>query len=550
MSGAAVAATGPLETLAGTDHKGVALRMGAIAFGFFLAGGALALLMRAELAEPGLQIVSTGAYNELFTIHGSTMIYLVVTPAALALGLYLVPLQVGAADVAGPRAALAALWLYGIGGLAMWSGFLAKGGAAEATWVGFDPLSNTTFTPGSGMDLWIAGVFLATLSAVVVAACVLLTILRKRAPGMTLLRMPVFCWAQVATCLMVLFAFPVLLAALGLLWAERHWGDLLGGGVDYQHLFWFYGHPVVYVMFFPFVGAVAEVVSTFSGRRFFGYFLFVLSLLLFTALSMSVWAHHMFTTGAVANRYFSLTTTAILVPAGVEYFDLVATMWGGRIRLRAPMLFAVGFLLLFLIGGLTGIWVGSPPLDYHANNSYFVVAHFHYTLFGGSVFGLFAALFYWWPKVTGHHLGERLGRLQFVLLFVGALLTFLPQFALGQEGMTRRIADYPDDAGWTTLNALSTAGSYLIGLGIVVFVLNIALSSLRGARAGDDPWEGMTLEWATSSPPPRHNFDRALPPIRSYSPLYDLRHEIAPEEAESGPQARLAGVTGGSEDRV
>jgi cytochrome c oxidase subunit 1 len=541
---------GPLERLASTDHKRIATRLGAAALVFFLAAGVLALVMRLELAQPGLQVVSTETYNELFTIHGSTMIYLVVTPAALALGLYLVPLQVGAGDVAAPRIALAGMWLIVLGGVVMWSGFLAKQGAAKATWVGFDPLGDAPYTPESGMDLWIGGVFLATLGEIAIAACLLGTMLRKRAPGMTLLRMPVFCWGVMATALMVVFAFPALLVALGLLFAERQGAGDLVSSVDYQHLFWFYGHPVVYVMFFPFVGAVAEVISTFSQRRFFGYFIMVLSLLLFTALSMSVWAHHMFTTGAVANRYFALTTTAILVPAGVEYFDLVATMWGGRIRLATPMLFAIGFLLLFLIGGLTGIWIGSPPLDYHANNSYFIVAHFHYTLFGGSVFGLFAGLYFWWPKMFGWVLRDRLGRLHFGLMFAGALLTFIPLFALGQEGMTRRIADYPASEGWGTLNLISTIGSFVIALSILVFLANVAISWLRQMPAGDDPWGAMTLEWATSSPPPRHNFDRPLPPITSFAPLYDLREGLSSQEAEHGPEARLAGVAGGQEDAV
>jgi cytochrome c oxidase subunit 1 len=542
---------GPLEAIASTDHKRIATRTLALAFAFFLAGGVLALLMRLELAGPGLQLVSTETYNELFTIHGSTMIYLVITPAALGLGLYFVPLHVGAPDIAAPRVALLALWLFALGGLTIWSGFLTVQGAAKATWVGFDPLARSTYTPESGQDLWIAGVFMTTGGQILTAGCLFATLMRKRAPGMTLLRMPVFCWGVLVACLMVLFAFPALLAALALLWAERQWGiDVLGGGVAYQHLFWFYGHPVVYVMFFPFVGAVAEVISTFSDRRFFGYFMMVLSLLLFTALSTTVWAHHMFTTGAVANRYFSLTTTAILIPAGVEYFDLVGTMWGGRIRLTTPMLFAIGFLLLFLIGGLTGIWVASAPLDYHVNNSYFVVAHFHYTLFGGSAFGAFAALYYWWPKMTGWRLREGLGRVHFVLMFIGTALTFTPQFILGHEGMTRRIADYPRSSGWEGLNMLSTVGAFLVGVSILALLMNITVSWLRPRHAGDDPWQGNTLEWATSSPPPRHNFDRRLPPISSYAPLWDLRHGVPPDGAEEGPEAKLAGLADDPEDRV
>jgi cytochrome c oxidase subunit 1 len=327
---------------------------------------------------------------------------------------------------------------------------------------------------------------------------------------------------MVATALMVAFAFPVLIVAMALLWVERQYGGIFTGqegAVAWQHLFWFYGHPVVYVMFFPFVGAVAEVFATFSGRRFFGYKIFVGSILAFAALSMSVWGHHMFTTGAVDNRYFALTTTAILVPAGVEYFDLLATLWRGRIRFTTAFLFGAVFLLQFLIGGLSGIWVASPPLDYHANNSYFVVAHFHYTLFAGSVFGLFAGVYYWFPKWTGALLRERLGKLHLLLLAVGTNLTFAPMFALGQEGMTRRVADYPRSEGWGTLNTLATIGSFVIALAVAVFLFNVVVSLRRPRVAGPDPWGGQTLEWATSSPPPPHNFD-VIPPVRSYAPLW------------------------------
>jgi cytochrome c oxidase subunit 1 len=287
-------------------------------------------------------------------------------------------------------------------------------------------------------------------------------------------------------------------------------------------LFWFYGHPVVYVMFFPFVGAVAEAVAIFSGRRFFGYHAMVGSLLLFTSLSMSVWAHHMFAVGGVTVKYFSLTSIALVVPAGIEYFDMTATLWGGAIRLTTPMLFALGFLLQFLIGGLTGIWVGSSVLDYHANNSYFVVAHFHYTLFGGSFFGLMCAVYLWWPKMTGTLLREGLGRVHFALSVAGANLTFFPMFFLGRDGMTRRVADYPRAEGWGTLNLIETIGAGVIALSVLAFLLNVLVSLLAPRPAGDDPWEGHTLEWATTSPPPRHNF-AALPPVRSFQPLLDRR---------------------------
>jgi cytochrome c oxidase subunit 1 len=514
-----------VELLASTDHKSIARRLVALSILFFLGGGVMALTMRTELAEPGLQVVSTADYNALFTMHGSVMIYLFLTPIALALGVYLVPLQVGARDVAEPRLALAGLWLVAFGGTTMLSGFLTVGGPGSATWIGVDPLSQTANTPAMGMDLWILGVALAVTGQIGLAWCVLRTALRRRTAGMTLLRMPVFTWTMVATCLMVLFAFPVLVAAMGMLWTERRFGSDLVGPLTYQHLFWFYGHPVVYVMFFPFVGASAEALATFAGRRLFGYRFFVASLLAFSALSMTVWAHHLFTTGRVTDRYFALTSTALVVPAGVEYFDLVATLWGGRMQWRTPLLFALAFLLQFLVGGLTGIWVAAPALDFHANNSYFVVAHFHYTLFAGSAFGLFAGLYLWWPKITGVRLGERLGRAHFALWVVGANLTFLPMFRLGQDGMPRRVADYPRDAGWTTLNTLSTVGAYLVALGALAFLANLLLSHARARPVAGDAWGcGQTLEWATGSPPPRHNFD-AVPPVRSHAPLLDLRRE-------------------------
>ncbi|WP_037412001.1 cytochrome c oxidase subunit I [Candidatus Solirubrobacter pratensis] len=510
-----------LETLAGTDNKRIGLGVGAVAFGFFLAGGVLAILMRTELAQPGLQVVSLSSYNALFTMHGSTMIYLFVTPVALAMGLYLVPLQVGASGVAGPRWALAGMWLLVLGGITMWSGWLVQGGAAQATWVGFDPLSDAVHSPGKAMDSWIWGVVLATLGELLMAASILATLLGRRAAGMTMLRMPVFCWAELVTCLMVLFAFPVLIGVMIALWIDRQWGGVFtspGGPVTYQHLFWFYGHPVVYVMFFPFLGAVAEVIAVFSGRRIFGYRGIVISLLVFASLSMSVWAHHMFTVQGVTVKYFSLTSTLLVVPAGMEYFSLLGTLRGGAIRLTVPMLFALAFLLQFLVGGLSGIWVASPALDFHANNSYVVVAHFHYTLLAGSIFGFFAGVYYWWPKVTGRLLGERLGRVHLALFAIATNLTFAPQFALGEEGMTRRIADYPRAAGWETLNSLSTLGSYLIAVSVLVFLVNAAVSR---RLAGPDPWGGHTLEWATLSPPPRGNFEGELPPIRSHAPLLD-----------------------------
>ncbi|HWH55581.1 MAG TPA: cbb3-type cytochrome c oxidase subunit I [Gaiellaceae bacterium] len=516
---------GLVASVLSTDHKRVGLSIMVVAFWWFLLDGVFALLMRTELARPGLQLMTRDTYNQLFTEHGSGMIYLFVTPLALGLGVYFVPLMVGAAGIAWPRAALAAFWLLIAGGLTMDSGWFTAHGAAKFGWTAFYPLSDANRSPGLGMDLWIVGVSLATLAELVLAACILATILRHRAPGMTMLRLPVFAWSQVATTLMVLMSFPALIVAMALLWWDRHLGgvfDTPGGPAAYQHLFWFYGHPVVYVMFFPFVGIAAEVIAVFSRRRFFGYTAMVLSFLAFAGLSMSVWAHHMFATGQVTNQYFSLTSTALIVPAGVEYFDMIATMVGGAILLRTPMLFAVGFLLQFLIGGLTGIIVASPPLDYHVHDTQFVVAHLHYVLFAGSIFAFFAGVYYWWPKIFGFFLRERLGKLHFALMVVGTNLTFFPLHVLGYEGMARRVADYSPHSGWTDLNELSTLGSYLLAGSVLVFLANVLVSTRRRQPAPADPWQGHTLEWATTSPPPPGNFD-SLPEIRSYAPLYDAR---------------------------
>lgn len=516
-----------LANLASTDHKRIGLATVATALGFFFAAGLLALVMRTELAVSGLQVVGEDVYNQLFTVHGSTMFFLFASPVALGVGLYFVPLQIGAADLVWPRLPLLGYWLFLGGGIVLWSGFLTDSGAADFAWFAFYPLSDASHTPGTGADFWIVGVALSQLGVFLMAASLLATIVRRRAPGMTLLRMPLFTWSQVATILMVVPAFPVVVVAMALLYLDRNAFDVFsvrGGSITWQHLFWFYAHPLVYIVFFPLVGAVGEVISTFSRRRFFGYSVTVISLLSFAALSTSVWGHHMFTTQSVDNRFFSFTTTAIAVPAGIEYFAFIGTMWGGRIRLRAPMLFALGFLVLFLIGGLSGIFVASPPLDWEVHDTYVVVAHFHYTLFGGTVFGLFAAIYYWFPKVTGRLLGERLGRWQAGLMFAGAVLTFIPMFFLGYEGMPRQVADYASFRGWDALNMVATVGAFLLLIAFIVFLVNAFRSLRSGDQAGPDPWDGNTLEWITPSPPPRHNFDR-LVAVKSFAPLLDLRQE-------------------------
>jgi cytochrome c oxidase subunit I len=524
----------------GTDHKRIGLNLGFASLGFLLLGGVFALLIRAQLAQPNGTLVSDDSYNQLFTMHGSTMIYLFVSPMAIALGMYLVPLQIGAPSVSGPRVALAGFWTWLFGGLIMQSGWLTSDGAGRDGWSAYAPLSNGTNTPGVGQDLWVLGVILATLGMLLMAACIVTTVARRRAPGMSMLRMPVFAWTELVSVLMVVAAFPVLIVALVLLYIDRHGGHIFTGftgSIDYQDLFWFFGHPVVYVMFFPYLGAAAEAVAVNSHKRWFGYVAFVGSILAFAALSMSVWSHHMFVTGGVTNGYFAFTSTALAVPAGIEYFDVVATMIGGAIVLRVSMLFALTFFAQFLIGGLTGIFVASPVLDYHAYGSYFVVAHFHYTLFAGSVFGFFAGVYHWFPKITGARLRESLGRIQLGLMVIGTNLTFFPMFILGQDGMPRRISRYPEHPGWATLNRIETAGAFVIALGVLVFLANVWVSLRTPEAAGDDPWLGHTLEWATSSPPPPENFVRPLPPITSYAPLLDLREAAADQATprESSP---------------
>jgi cytochrome c oxidase subunit 1 len=394
-----------------------------------------------------------------------------------------------------------------------------------------------------GSDLWIAGVILATTGSILMGWAVLWTVLRRRTRGMTMMRLPVFCWSMIATCLMVIGAFPALLAALTLLavgradpsvFAENTWN------IGYQHLFWFYGHPVVYVMFFPYLAAVAEVLAVFAGRRYFAYAGTVLSLLVFAALSMSVWAHHMFATGQATNDYYSLTSIVLLVPAGVEYFGLVGTIIGGRLRFPTPMLFALAFIPQFLIGGLTGIMVGTPVIDYHVHDSYFVVAHLHYVLFAGSAFGLFAAVYFWFPKVTGVMHSERLSHLHFWLLVIGTNLTFLPMFVLGYLGMPRRVVTYSALDGFGLMNLLSSIGAGFLAAGVLVFIVNTLWTLRKRALgraepAGDNPWNAYTLEWATTSPPPRLNFtpDHPVPPVTSFAPLLDLRQREGRKEPTS-----------------
>ncbi|HWE08488.1 MAG TPA: cbb3-type cytochrome c oxidase subunit I [Solirubrobacteraceae bacterium] len=519
-----------------TDHKRIGLNLGLCSLVFFLAGGVMALFIRAQISQPNNHIVSDQAYSELFTMHGSTMIYLFVTPMAIALAIYLVPLQIGADEIAGGRTTLAGFWIWLLGGLTMEASWLANDGAGRDGWFSYTPLSESQYTPGVGQDLWTLGVILAVTGTTIMAATVVWTIARRRAPGMALLRMPVFTWTALVSVLMVVGSFPVLIAAMILLYLDRtagtHFFVGFTGSIDYQDLFWFYGHPVVYVMFFPYLGAAAEAIAAAAHKRWFGYKAFVASMLAFSALSMSVWAHHMYTTGGSVNEAFAFTSTLLLIPAGVEYFDVLGTLIGGSIVLRTSMLFGLAFFLQFLIGGVSGIWIASPVLDYSNHDTYFIIGHFHYTLFAGSIFGFFAGVYHWFPKVTGAMLRERLGKLQLVVMVIGTNMTFFPMFILGQEGMVRRISRYPEHPGWGTLNLIESIGAGIIAIGVLIFLVNAWISLRDRVPAGADPWEGQTLEWWTSSPPPVLNFPEPLPPITSYAPLQDLREQARERERE------------------
>ena len=524
-----------------TDHKVIGYMYLITSFAFFLLAGVMALLIRAELMYPGMQLMNNETYNQLFTMHGTIMLFLFATPLFVGFGNVLLPLQIGSPDVAFPRLNLFGYYLFLFGGLIVVAGFFTPGGAASFGWFSYVPLSDAVRSPGLGGDLWIMGLAISGLSTILGSVNFITTVVCMRAPGMTMFRLPIFTWNVVLTSVLVLLAFPVLTGAFAGLAADRIIGAQIfnpehGGPILYQHLFWFFGHPEVYIIALPFFGIVTEILPVFSRKPIFGYKSLIGATIAIAGLSGTVWAHHMFPTGAVLLPFFSFMTFLIAVPTGVKFFNWIGTMWRGQLTFESPMLFSIGFMATFLLGGLTGVILASPPLDFHVTDSYFVVAHFHYTVFGTVVFAMFAGFYFWWPKFTGKMLNETLGKLHFWTLFFGFHGTFLVQHWLGAEGMPRRYADYLPSDGFTLLNQISSVSSFVLGISTLIFFWNVWVTAKKAPKVTvDDPWGyGCSLEWATSCPPPRHNFV-SLPRIRSERPAFDLHHPYAATPAVAEP---------------
>jgi cytochrome c oxidase subunit 1 len=522
-----------VKWMTSTDHKVIGYMYLITSFVFFLFGGLLAVLMRIELFLPGMQVMSNEQFNQLFTMHGTIMLLMFATPLFVGFSNVIMPLQIGSPDVAFPRMNLFSYYLFLFGSLIAISGFLTPGGAASFGWFAYTPLSDAVRSPGLGGDLWILGLVVSGLGTILGAVNFITTGLCMRAPGMTMFRMPIFTWNTLLTSVLVLIAFPVLTAALIALGADRMVGTQVfnaehGGAILWQHLFWFFGHPEVYIIALPFFGIVTEIIPVFSRKPIFGYKSLVAATIAITGLSVTVWAHHMFPTGAVLLPFFSFMSFLIAVPTGVKFFNWIGTMWRGQITFETPMLFVIGFLVTFLFGGLTGVLLASPPIDFHVTDSYFVVAHFHYVVFGTVVFAMFAGFYFWWPKFTGTMLNEGLGKFHFWLLFLGFHGTFLVQHWLGAAGFPRRYADYLPSDGFTELNQISSVSSFVLAASTLIFFWNIYITAKRAPLVTvDDPWGyGCSLEWATSCPPPRHNFT-SLPRIRSERPAFDLNHPHA-----------------------
>ena len=510
-----------------TDHKSIAMRYIVTAFVFFVLGGIEAALMRIQLARPNNNFLTPDQYNQIFTVHGTTMMFLFAVPIMTALGIYLVPLMIGARDVAFPRINVYGYFVYLIGGILLYAGFLLNTGP-DAGWFSYVPLSGPAYSPGKRVDIWAQMITFTEISALAGAAIIIGTVFKMRAPGMSLNRIPLFVWAQLVTSFMIVFAMPAVMLASGLLASDRlidtHFFNPAEGGdaILYQHLFWFFGHPEVYIIFIPGLGFITPIVVAFARRKIFGYVLMVLALISTAFIGFGLWVHHMFATPIpqLGQSFFSAASMMIAIPTGVQIFCWIATLWGAKLNFKTPLLFVLGFFAIFILGGLTGVMLASVPLDLQLHDTFFVVAHLHYVLIGGAVFPLFGAFYYWFPKWTGRMLSEHAGRWNFWLMFIGFNLVFFPMHHLGLIGMPRRVYTYLPESGWGTLNLIASIGAFILAVGVLVFLVNVVWARRAGVVAGDNPWAADSLEWATTSPPPHYNFHN-IPVVQGRYPLWE-----------------------------
>ncbi len=551
------------------DHKRIGTMYGIVSFMWFIVGGIEALMIRAQLASAENDLFGPDAYNQLFTMHGTTMVFLVIMPLSAAFFNWLIPLQIGARDVAFPRLNALSFWVFLFGSILINFSWVT-GDAPNGGWFGYAPNSGTTFNPGLGMTYWVVGLNVLGVASIAAGLNFIVTILNMRAPGMDMFKIPIFTWMTLITSVLIVLAMPILAVAGIQLMTDRvygtHFFNSLGGGdpVMWQHIFWLFGHPEVYILILPAMGIVSEVLPTFARKPLFGYPFVVFAGAVIGFMGWFVWSHHMFTVGLgpAANTAFSISTMLIAVPTGVKIFNWLGTLWAGNIRLNTPMLFSISFIAMFTIGGLSGVMHASPPTDAQQQDTYFVVAHFHYVLVGGALLGIFSGIYFWWPKFTGYFLNEKLGIANWALMMIGFNLQFAPMHWLGMDGMPRRIYTYADNMGWETSNLAASVGGFILALGILIFIINVFYSKMNKVMAGDDPWDGRTLEWATSSPPPVHDFDE-IPQVQyrddfwfkkhpeTISEYYHDEHDQAvPSGAQLDDEVEeaLPVVSGGSDD--